>query len=97
MYKDQTNLGFSKLLPQVAMGHSQADIISTAIFENGMMSLNDLFTPPQMSSTTSGTKAPSSSKGSSSINKDSDNTGGRPELPDSEKSEKTIQNLESQS
>ena len=97
MYKDQTNIGFSKLLPQVAMGHSQADIISTAIFENGMMKLNDLFTPPQMSSTTSGTKAPSSSKGSSSINKDSDNTGGRPELPDSEKSEKTIQNLESQS
>lgn len=91
-YKEQTNLGFSKLLPQVALGFSPTDIVATALFENGIMKLNDIFTPPQMSSTMSGNKAATSGGESSS-----DSTGGRPELPDSEKSEKTIQNLESQS
>lgn len=95
-YKEQTNIGFSKLLPQVALGHTQADVIATAVFENGMMNLNDLFTPPQMSSTMSGNKA-STNSAASSAETDSESQSGRPELPDSEKSEKTIQNIESQS
>lgn len=53
LYREQTMLGFSKLLPQVALGMSQAEIISTAIFENQMLKLDDVFTPPQMSSTVS--------------------------------------------
>lgn len=101
MYKEQTQIGFSKLLPQVALGMTQNEIIATANFENGMLSLNELFVPPQMSSTMSGTKAPAQdkSKTTDTKNKDtndaqSDSKGGRPEKPDDEKSEKTLRNIE---
>lgn len=85
LYKEQTMLGFSKLLPQVALGQTQSSVIATAIFENKYMNLADLFIAPQMSSTIS--------------KKDSPNGGqvGRPPLDDSEKAEKTLQNIESQS
>ncbi len=56
-YKELTSLGFSKLLPQVALGQSQSVVIMTAYFENDMMSLNDVFVPPQLSSTMSGKDA----------------------------------------
>lgn len=99
MYKEQTQIGFSKLLPQVALGMTQSEIIATACFENDMLSLNELFVPPQMSSTMSGTKAPAQdrNKTTEKTNKDdaqSDSKGGRPEKPDDEKSEKTIRNIE---
>ena len=98
IYKEQTQIGFSKLLPQVALGMSQHEIIETAYFENGMLSLNDLFVPPQMSSTMSGTKAANSSGKETTKKKDDDaqsgSQGGRPQKPDDEKSEKTIRNIE---
>ena len=97
MYKEQTQLGFSKLLPQIALGHTQSEIIATAIFENSILHLNDLFIPPQMSSTmSSGNKATTSnsSKTSADDAAQSDTKGGRPEKPDDEKSEKTIRNIE---
>jgi hypothetical protein len=81
IYKEQTQIGFSKLLPQIALGQSPSVVLSTALFENGIMHLDEVFTPPQMSSTVT--------------NKDKSDTGGRPELPDDEKSEKTIKNRES--
>jgi hypothetical protein len=90
-YKEQTMLGFSKLLPQVALGQSQSTVMATAYFENQLMRLDELFVPPQMSSTTSG-KESSSEKSGTQIS--DGNTGGRPELPDDEKSTKTIQNIE---
>lgn len=97
IYKEQTQIGFSKLLPQIALGMNQSEIIATACFENQMLSLNDLFVPPQMSSTmSSGTKA-TTSDGNKTAKKDdaqSDSQGGRPEKPDDEKSEKTIRNIE---
>lgn len=94
IYKEQTQLGFSKVLPQVALGHSQSEIIATALFENKIMDLNELFVAPQMSSTMSGgNKASSSSSSSSAASKGP----GRPELPDDQKSTKTIQNKESAS
>ena len=87
IYKEQTQIGFSKLLPQVALGMSQSEIIATACFENGMLLLNDLFVPPQMSSTMSGTKAPDSSRNKTTEKeKENDNAqseksqGGRPEI-----------------
>jgi len=55
------------------------------------MHLGDLFIPPQMSSTMSG-KATSGDTEASGGSK-----GGRPELPDDQKSEKTIINRESAS
>ena len=97
MYKEQTQIGFSKLLPKISLGMTKSEIIATAYFENGMLSLNDLFVPPQMSSTMSGTKATNSSGNKTTEKNDnaqSESQGGRPEKPDSEKSEKTIRNIE---
>lgn len=86
LYKEQTMLGFSKLLPQVALGQTQTAVVSTAIFENKVLELDDLFTPPKMSSTMGKEDNALSDKGE----------GGRPELPDDKKSTKTIQNKESE-
>lgn len=94
LYKEQTMLGFSKLLPQVALGHTQSSVISTAYFENELMDLDALFVPPQMSSTISG-KEEEKEQDKKSAAQPSSDEGGRPELPDDEKSTKTIQNKES--
>ena len=84
IYKEQTQIGFSKLLPQVALGQSQLVVMNTALFENQYMNLDELFVPPRMSSTMSGAD-----------NTGDSDTGGRPKLPDEEKSDKTILNEES--
>lgn len=84
LYKEQTQIGFSKLLPQVALGQSQSYVMATAYFENELLHLEELFIPPQMSSTMSGNQTETKSAG-------------RPELPDDQKSEKTIRNKESAS
>lgn len=86
-YKEMTSLGFSKLLPQVALGQSQSAVLMTAYFENDIMNLNEVFVAPQLSSTMSSEQASDSS----------DSTGGRPELPDDQKSDKTIANIEASS
>lgn len=51
MYKDQVQMGYSKMLPQIAMGHSQSSIIHTAFFENKILKLSEIMIPPLMSST----------------------------------------------
>lgn len=51
MYKDQVQMGYSKMLPQIAMGHSQSAIIHTAFFENKVLKLSEIMIPPLMSST----------------------------------------------
>lgn len=96
-YKEQTMIGFSKLLPQVALGQSQSMVMANAYFENEIMELDKLFIPPQMSSTMSGKNDEGGSNKSGQKTKlPSENPGGRPEKPDDEKSTKTIQNKESQ-
>lgn len=95
LYKEQTMIGFSKLLPQVALGQLQSSIIATAYFENELMDLDSLFVPPQMSSTMSGKEEQKEQEDKSKQEPSSDDEGGRPELPDDEKTEKTIQNKES--
>jgi hypothetical protein len=80
------------MLPQIALGQSQSSILANAYFENDLLDLVNVFVPPLMSSTMNADAlAAANGKG------DSDKTGGRPEKPDDEKSEKTIQNQESQS
>ena len=54
LYKEHTQLGFSKVLPQIALGHSQSSIYATAYFENNVMKLQELMVPPLMSSTMRG-------------------------------------------
>lgn len=51
MYKDQVQMGYSKMLPQIAMGHSQSSIIHTAFFENKVLKLSEIMIPLLMSST----------------------------------------------
>jgi hypothetical protein len=51
MYKEQVQLGYSKMLPQIALGQSQSAIINTAFFENQILKLSEIMIPPLMSST----------------------------------------------
>ena len=50
-YKENTQLGFSKTLPQVAMGLSQSFVLNTAYFENEVLKLAEMMLPNLMSST----------------------------------------------
>ena len=103
MYKEQVQLGYSKMLPQIALGHSQSSILNTAYFENEVMNLSELMIPPLMSSTMNmqDLKGNSGSNSSSNSQKtgsgSGSSTGGRPEKPDDQKSDKTIKNKESMS
>ena len=108
LYKEQTQLGYSKMLPQIALGHSQSFILNTAYFENDILKLTEIMIPPVTSNTMSGSDILGSSNKTNKENsqnnvedKKSVNTekskGGRPEKADSEKTEKTIQNKESMS
>ena len=98
-YKEQVQLGYSKMLPQVALGHSQSSILNTAYFENEVMNLSELMIPPLMSSTMNmqDLKGNSSSGSQKSSGGSSSSGAGRPEKPDDQKSEKTIKNKESMS
>lgn len=101
MYKEQTQLGFSKMLPQIALGHSQSSIIATAHFENEVLKLQEIMIPPLMSSTLNGKDILPNKGGNnaqSNANKQAAQIAGgekkigRPEKDDSKKSDKTIAN-----
>ena len=104
LYKEQTQLGYSKMLPQIALGHSQSFILNSAHFENEILHLSEIMIPPLMSSTLNGEDILGKS-GKANDSKTQNNTGtkvptekkaaGRPETPDDKKSQKTIQNKES--
>jgi hypothetical protein len=103
MYKEQVQIGYSKMLPQIAMGHSQSSIIHMANFENEVLHLSEIMIPPLMSSTMNaeallGNRDKSSTQENQVATEDSSSgETGRPEKSDDEKSEKTIANLESMS
>ena len=103
MYKEQVQLGYSKMLPQIALGHSQSSIINTAYFENDILHLSEIMIPPLMSSTMSsedilGKKEQNSNNNSQkTVDGATSKESGRPEKSDDQKSEKTIQNKESMS
>lgn len=88
LYKEQTQLGYSKMLPQIALGQSQNAILANAYFENDILDLVNVFIPPLMSSTMNAEVLNRTTKGSSE-------EVGRPEKANDEKSTKTIQNQES--
>ena len=87
LYKEQVQLGYSKMLPQIALGHSQSFILNAAHFENEVLHLSEIMIPPLMSSTLSGEDILGARK---SANTDESSKGGRPEKAETEKSEKTI-------
>ena len=101
LYKEQTQLGFSKLLPQIALGHSQSFILNSIYFENDILHLSEVMIPPLMSSTLNGNdilgknEKGNTNKSQNKAITNTDKSAGRPEKADSEKSTKTIQNKES--
>lgn len=100
MYKEQTQLGFSKMLPQIALGHSQSFILNAAVFENEILQLSQIMIPPLMSSTLNGedilgNKDSSNSTKTQNTSSDTNGEAGRPEKSDDQKSAKTIANRES--
>ena len=103
LYKEQTQLGYSKMLPQIALGQTQSAILQNAYFENDILDLVNVFIPPLMSSTMNAevlnrTKSPGQTTGGSISQGGTGNEGaGRPEKANDEKSAKTIANKESMS
>lgn len=112
LYKEHVQLGFGKILPQIALGHSQSSILNNIFFENKILHLEQLMIPPLMSSTMSsqdvlGAKGNSDQKNTQNSTEtqgaksfdtgNTQQTAGRPEKPDDQKSAKTIANKESMS
>ena len=103
LYKEQAQMGYSKMLPQIALGQSQSSILATAYFENDVLDLVSVFVPPLTSNTMNaealaqrnGNKNGAGSSNGSSSSSSSDSAAGRPEKPDNEKSDKTLANRES--
>ena len=97
MYKDLTANGQSKFMPVVALGHSQSSVLNLAYFENEILDLPAIMIPPLMSSTMSGEDILGTREQSKQNNSQNTSEGktGRPEKPDTEKSDKTLQNRES--
>ena len=98
LYADQTKIGYSKMLPQIALGQSQSSILANAYFENDILDLINVFVPPMSSNTMSADALNKvSDKGGNSGSNDS--KGGRPtnESQGKEVTDKTIQNKETQS
>ena len=95
--------GYSKMFAGVAMGIKQMDQISLMNFENDFLKMSEKMVPLQSSYTTSGKtiieEEKNSKSGQKTVNttsvEDLTNTGGRPELPDEQKSDKTQSNIDS--
>lgn len=92
IYKEQTSLGYTRMLPQIAMGQSQSSIIANARYENEILDVSSFFIPPMSSNTMSGKDLQNNKKEKQG---GEEKQNGRPEKPEDEKSEKTLQNLES--
>lgn len=105
LYKEQTQMGYSKMLPQIALGLSQSSVLATAFFENDLLNLVTVFVPPLTSNTMNADALAQQQTGrrrtgltmlDEGETKGDGEGAGRPEKEDDEKSTKTLQNLESQ-
>ena len=84
--------GYSKMRAGIAIGQKQINIISLMIFENDFLKMHEKMIPLMSSYTQGGDEKNNSSEknsGNKSSVKNITNKGGRPELPDEQKSEKT--------
>lgn len=105
LYKEHAQLGYPKLLPQIALGHSQSTLLATMMFENEVLHLADIMIPPMSSNTMSNKNLGNNGQSiqNKNQNKQTNNSTeinssevGRPEKEDSEKTDKTLRNRESQ-
>ena len=94
MYKEHVQNGYSKMLPQIALGHTQSEILAMINFENDIMHLSDIMIPPLQSSVMSGKKVDKTEQNGTGKNNNTteEKKNGRPALEDSEKSDKTLAN-----
>lgn len=103
MYKEQMQVGQSKMLSQIALGQCQSSILADAYFENEVLNLVNVLIPPLMSSTMNADvldKKVGTHENVTKTTQEMEAAGeetqrGRKELDDDKKSEKTIQNRES--
>ena len=95
MYKEHVSMGYSKVLPQIALGHSQNAIINAAHFENEVLHLSEIMIPNLTSNSINGEDILNKGKNNQDPNKNTSDTGGRPQKEEGEKSDKTLANLES--
>ena len=97
LYKEQAQMGYTKMLPQVALGQTQSSILANAYFENDILDLVRVFIPPLTSNTMNAEALQNrgSTSGKQQQPDSSQEGAGRPEKEDGQKSEKTIQNRES--
>ena len=99
-YKELASMGYSKMLPLIALGQSQSSILANAYFETQVLDLVSLFIPPLTSNTMNSdalktAKGNDKSKGGGKTKPGEESKPGRKEKPDDEKSDKTIANRES--
>ena len=101
-YLQGAQFGYSKMRAGVAMGVKQRNLISTIDFENEFLNLDEKMIPLLSSYTQSGDENSAKKNNSGEKNssttvsvKNITNKGGRPELDDENKSEKTQANIDS--
>ena len=94
LYKEQAQMGYNKMLPQVALGQTQSSVLANAYFENDILDLVRVFVPPLTSNTMNAEAL--QNRGQTS-GKNSDLQQGRPQKEQAEQSDKTIANKESMS
>lgn len=101
-YFKAAQYGYSKMIAGVAMGIKQISQLSLMDFENEFLEMSSKMIPLQSSYTTSGAVINNEEKSGGTTEKktsnqtqpqDLDSKGGRPELPDEQKSEKTQANI----
>ena len=93
MYFQGAQYGYSKMRAGVASGIDQLAQLSLMNFENEFLEMSTKMIPLQSAYTTPGGESASGSGGSKKTSVTVGNQGGRPELPDEEKSEKTQANI----
>ena len=93
-YIEGAQYGFSKIVPQVALGVKQRYIESLTTFENDILNLDEKLIPLQSSHTMSAQSDKSvdgdTKTGNKEAQKASDKENGRPELDDKDKKDSTI-------
>ena len=99
LYKEQAQMGYTKMLPQVALGQTQSSVLANAYFENDILDLVRVFIPPLTSNTMNAEALQNrgSTSGKSQGNQSNGEGAGRPQKEDSQKSQKTIENRQSMS
>ena len=89
-------MGYTKMLPPVALGQTQSSVLANAFFENDILDLVRVFVPPLTSNVMNAEALQARSaanRGGDNANDNNSGQGaGRPEKEDNEKSEKTILN-----